>query len=422
MKSAEQTPARSGWAFLIVLTLINLVNYLDRYVVSAVLPLMKTELALSDTVLGSLATAFMVSYVALSPFAGQLGDRYPRKYLIAACVFIWSLATIASGLAKTYPQLLLARSFTGIGEAGYATVAPSIVSDLFHKERRGSALSIFYAALPVGSALGFTLGGYWGTHFGWRTAFFLAGGPGILCSIITLMLKEPRRGALDVATERIAHDSIWSTTIQLLRTKSLRYINLGMAMFSFAVGGLAFWAPTFLNRVRNVELSHASFVFGMLTVIGGFAGTLAGGWLSDRLRPLTRKAYMLIPGISLLLAFPPLLVFFRASNPHVYWSFLLISEFFLFMNTGPLNAAIINVVLPEQRARAMAVNILAIHILGDAPSPLIIGMISDSFGLLFAAEVISTATLLGGILLWYGSRHLQKDEDAIADKLLSDTA
>ncbi len=169
--------AKAGWGILMTLTAINLLNYVDRYVISAVLPLMKGDLGLTDTALGTLATAFIVSYLIFSPFAGQIGDRFPRKYLVGIAVFVWSLATIASGLSRTYHQLIFARAFTGIGEAGYATVAPSMISDVFPKARRGSALSIFYAALPVGSAIGFTFGGFWGTHFGWRSAFFLAGGP-----------------------------------------------------------------------------------------------------------------------------------------------------------------------------------------------------------------------------------------------------
>ena len=180
-----------AWTILLVLSGINLFNYLDRYVISSLLPLMKEELGLSDARLGSLASWFMVSYLALSPFAGYLGDRYKRKYLIGSTVIVWSLATAATGLSRSYLHLVLTRALTGIGEAGYATVAPAIIADAFPSSRRGSALSVFYAALPVGSALGFTLGGYWGVHFGWRTAFFLAGGPGLLLAIASFLVREP---------------------------------------------------------------------------------------------------------------------------------------------------------------------------------------------------------------------------------------
>lgn len=410
-------PRTSAWPVLIVLTAINLVNYLDRYVISALLPLIKADLDISDAGLGGLATAFIVSYMLFSAPAGLLGDRYPRKYLIAAAIFVWSLATMASGLARNYNELLWARAFTGIGEAGYATVAPAIISDGFHRDRRGSVLSIFSAALPVGSALGFVLGGYWGVHFGWRSAFYLAGVPGVLLAIVALFLREPARGLSDGSAGRRATSSSWRTAWEIAGIASFRYINLGWAAYTFAIGGLAFWAPTYLNRVRGVELSHATFLFGISTVVAGFAGTLGGGALCDRLRGRVPGAYGLVPGLALIIAFPLLILFFDVTTAGAYWTMLFVAEIFLFLGTGPLNAAVVNVVLPEQRALAMALNILIIHMLGDALSPLVIGRLSDAYGLQAAAEAISVATLIAGVLMIHGSRSLERDEQSVAMRI-----
>lgn len=419
MEKTETTKA--GWGILMTLTAINLLNYVDRYVISAVLPLMKGDLALTDTALGTLATAFIVSYLIFSPFAGQIGDRFPRKYLVAVAVFVWSLATVASGLSRTYHQLILARAFTGIGEAGYATVAPSMISDVFPKARRGSALSIFYAALPVGSAIGFTFGGFWGTHFGWRSAFFLAGGPGMAVALLALLMREPTRGGSEGVSEQGEVGSPFRVGLELLRTPSFLCINLGMAAYTFAIGGLAFWAPTFLNRVRGIELAQATWVFGLFTVVAGFGGTMLGGIISDRVHQRLRQAYVLIPGISLLLAFPPLYLFFGTPKAAIFWPLLFVAVFFLFMNTGPLNAALLNVVLPRRRARAMALNILVIHLLGDALSPLLIGRLSDAYGLLRAMEVISFVTVLSAAILIYGSRYLVHDEQAVTKAIQAET-
>jgi MFS transporter, Spinster family, sphingosine-1-phosphate transporter len=408
-------PAKNqAWFGLAVLTAMNLLNYLDRYVVSAVLPLIKAELGVSDAALGTLATAFIISYVVFSPIAGYIGDRATRKYLVSASVLIWSLATIATGLARNYHELMIARAITGIGEAGYATVAPSIISDLFDKSRRGSALAIFYTALPVGSALGLVLGGYWGVHHGWRHAFYFAGGPGILSSILMAFTYEPQRGASDGIVGRKAAGSPLTPYFELLKIRTYLYANFGMAAYTFAIGGLVFWVPTFLNRIRGMELQHATFWIGILSVIGGTAGGLAGGVICDRLRPRFRSSYMLIPGISLLLAFPPLILFFEFKDPILLWTLFLIANFFLFINTGPLNAAIINVVLPERRATAVALNILIIHILGDALSPVLIGEMSDRFGLMAAAQGISFTTLVAAFIILFGAKYLQEDEQAIS--------
>jgi MFS family permease len=147
---------------------VNFLNYIDRYVIAAVGPLIQKDFGLRDTQLGLIGSMFMVAYMVAAPFTGVVGDRWPRRFLVGAGVIVWSLATVLSGLATSYSHLLLARSAIGIGESGFGVVSPTLISDLFSREARGRMLAFFYVAIPVGSALGFLLGGYVGEHHGWR--------------------------------------------------------------------------------------------------------------------------------------------------------------------------------------------------------------------------------------------------------------
>ena len=175
---------RKPAAILALLTGLNLLNYLDRLVLSAVLPKVQESLGLSNFVGGSLATVFLIGYFVTSPIFGQLADRGARKGIIAAGVAVWSIATFASGLATTALALVLGRAMVGVGEASYATLAPTIIDDMSPPDRKGRWLSVFYVAIPVGSALGYLTGGFVEKHHGWRAAFFVAGGPGILLAAL----------------------------------------------------------------------------------------------------------------------------------------------------------------------------------------------------------------------------------------------
>jgi MFS family permease len=178
---------------LVLLTGLNLLNYLDRLVVSAVLPKIQEELVLSNFVGGLLATVFLVGYFLTSPAFGALGDRLPRKHLIAFGVLVWSIATLASGLATDKWTLLLARAFVGVGEASYATLAPTVIDDVTPPEKKGRALAVFYVATPIGAALGYLVGGFVEKHWDWRHAFFVAGGPGVVLALVCLLIAEPTR-------------------------------------------------------------------------------------------------------------------------------------------------------------------------------------------------------------------------------------
>jgi MFS family permease len=392
--------ARAG---LIILTLINLLNYLDRWVVSALVESIKhSELALSDTQLGALMTGFIIVYMAASPFFGTLGDRGNRPRILAWGVAVWSLFTVLGGFAWSFLSLFAARAAVGIGEAAYGTISPALLADYYPKERRGRVFAIFFCAIPIGSALGYILGGLVDKHFGWRAAFFVAGAPGLVLAFFAWRLFDPPRGSQD--TEIMAgHVGGPRPTVAaylgLLRNRPYLLTVLGYAAYTFAIGGLAFWTPTFLVRMRGLTLGQATITFGGIVVVTGFLGTFAGGYLGDYFLKRNQQAYLWVSGLSTLLSVPFVVVALTHHSPAVYYSAIVVAELLLFASTGPINSAIVNVVNPLERATASALCIFGIHILGDVPSPPIIGLLSDSSDLGRAILIVPIAVLIAG-LVW----------------------
>jgi MFS transporter, Spinster family, sphingosine-1-phosphate transporter len=392
---------------------VNFLNYIDRYVIAAVLPLIQRDFAIGDAQAGLLAMMFMVVYMVASPFTGVMGDRFPRRYLVGGGVILWSLATAASGLAGNFHQLLAARSLIGIGEAGFGAVAPTLISDFFAKEKRGRMLAYFYVAIPVGSALGYLLGGVMGEHFGWRSAFFVAGVPGVLIGIATFFMKEPARGAGDgVRTAERTFEP--RQLLGLLKNRTYVMTTFGFSAMTFALGGMAYWMPKYFNQVKGLPLDTANMWFGGMTVVSGLVGTFLGGWAGDWLLKRTPRAYLLVSGIGMIVAVPATLVGLYATQPAVYMPAWFFAELGVFLNTGPANAVFVNVVVPEIRATAIALSIFVYHLLGDATSPWLIGKVSDATGNLgLALSLTSAAMLLSGILYLIGSRTLPEDTDLV---------
>jgi MFS transporter, Spinster family, sphingosine-1-phosphate transporter len=403
--------ARLGRRALAVLTLINLFNYLDRWIVAALAESMKhSELQLSDTQLGSLMTGFIIVYMIAAPLFGSLGDVRSRTRLLGMGVAIWSVATALAGLAQSYASLFAARAAVGVGEAAYGTVSPALLADYFPRERRGRVFAVFFAAIPVGSALGYVVGGLVDHYFGWRQAFFVAGVPGLLLAVLALRLYDPPRGAQDPgsASGARAHDvSLGKATraayAALVRNRPYVLTVLGYAAYTFAIGALAFWTPAFLERTRGIPQARATIQFGAIVVVTGFLGTYAGGWIGDRWLRVSRQAYLWVSGVVTLVAAPLTLVALAAPQPAVYWAAIVAAELCLFASTGPINSAIVNVVSPHMRATAVALSIFTIHCLGDVPSPSLVGVLSDARSLGEAVLIIPLAVLLSGIVWTYAA-------------------
>ena len=431
---------------LSVLTLINLLNYLDRYVVSGIVPDLKAPpLGLSDSQVGLLTTAFMLVYMVAAPVFGALGDRGSRTRPIAFGVFLWSIATIVSGFAGNYAHLLGARAIVGIGEAAYVSIAPALLADSFSRSQRGRVLSVFNMAIPVGAALGYIVGGLMSHHFSWRAAFFVAGAPGLLLAALVLRIKDPPRGsqdeteegestpeAIDNARGAIADSGsaradgghargavtdsdsaradggpargAITVYLDLLKRAPYLLVVLGYAAYTFALGGLAVWMPNFLERVHNIPAVQATTSFGAIVVVTGFLGTFAGGWLGDYWQKSSRQAYLWMSGWVTLLAAPLTFVALTAASPSVYYPAIVVAELLLFMSTGPINSAIANLVSPTERASAFALSMFVIHLLGDVPSPTLIGRLSVLSSLGEAVLIVPVAIVVGGIVWLVAAR------------------
>ncbi len=386
------------WTALAVLTGLNLLNYIDRTVLFAVQPLVQSEFQVSKTEIGYLTSAFLLCYMISAPFTGPLADRFSRRRVIAVGATLWSALTLLTAVTHTYRELLLRHTLVGVGEAIFSTIAPTFVADLFPQEKRGRILGIFYLAIPVGSAAGYLLGGNLAPAHGWRFPFYIAAIPGFVLSLVMWFMPEPKRGHFD-SPQSVVRGGLRSLT----SNRAFWTANLGMAMMTFSLGGLQVWMPAFLSRERGYSLESANTYFGAIIVVDGILASLIGGWLGDKLLPRMKGAYYFISAVGMALGVPAMIValFFRgpAMMPAIC-----ISAFFLLLNMAPLNAALINSVGPHIRATALAINIFVIHILGDVPSPTMMGYIADrgtlqnSFILPVAAMVLSSA------ILFYGAR------------------
>lgn len=400
------------WGLLTLLCVINLLNYMDRYILPAVLPQIQTEFALSDFWGGLPAPAFIVMYMLAAPVFAPLGDRWRRGPLVAMGVALWSAATVGTGLARSYGQLLTARALVGIGEASFGTVGPTLIADAFPPERRGMMLSIFYMAIPVGSAFGYLIGGLVGEAWGWRAAFYVAGPPGLLLAAAAWALREPARPARSgPPAPPLGTRPAFRT---LLRNRSYLLNTAAMASMTFALGGLVHWLPTYFNRVHGLSLAAAGTAIGGITVVAGLGGTLLGGWWGDRLLRRTRKAYFLVSGWGLLLSAPGAVLAIAATDPWLAFGAIFVAEVLVFLNTGPLNALIVAVTPPGIRARAFGLNIFAIHAFGDALSPALLGLVSDLTNLSTALTLPAFFLAAAGLLCLWGARGLPEDMAAAA--------
>ncbi len=407
MGTATSTRSAALWA-LGVLTAINLLNYLDRYVVSAIVPDLKRAMSLTDTELGGLMSAFMLVYMVTAPAFGSWGDRGSRTRPIALGVFVWSLATVLSGLAQNYAQLLAGRALVGIGEAAYVAIAPALLADCFAAEGRGRVYAVLNMAIPVGAALGYIVGGLVSAHWGWRAAFFVAGVPGMLLSAAVLWLADPPRGSQDGPHKAAAPAgdaaSPLAVYMGLVRRWPYVVVVLGYAAYTFGLGGLAFWMPTFLERVRHMPPAAATTGFGAIVLVTGFVGTFAGGWLGDRLLRFSRQAYLWFSAVLTLLAVPCALLALLAPSPALYYPAIVGAQLLLFMSTGPINAAIVNIAGPLERASAIALSMFAIHLLGDVPSPALIGRVSHLSSLGEATLIVPVAFAVAGVIWLIAAR------------------
>lgn len=385
---------------LALLTALNLLNYIDRSVLFAVQDMVKAEFHRSDAAFGLLTSVFFIFYMCAAPFMGPLSLKFSRKAVIIAGAVIWSVATLLTAITKNFDELLVRHTLVGIGEASFVILSPTFVADMFPERMRGRVMGIFYLAIPVGTALGYLLGGFLGPKYGWRVPFYVGAAPGVFLAFLLLFIPEPPLGQFDDAQHKAPERD---TLKSLFRNPAFLTATLGMAMMTFALGGLQVWMPTFLQRAHGYSVLQSNLIFGISTISNGLGASLAGGFLSDWLLKRTKAAHYLVSSVSLGLGIPAMCVALFATGRLMIVG-IFAAEFLLLLNTGPLNAAVINAVGPHVRAMALAVNIFIFHLLGDVPSAYLIGYMSDKYSLqlAFVAPVIAIA--LSSAILSYGMK------------------
>ncbi len=396
---------------MLLLLALNLLNYLDRYILPGAQPLIQREFHASDQQMGALTTAFFLTYMLVAPLSGWLGDWFRRKPLIVIGALLWSLATLASAFVHDYWGLYLRRSMVGVGEATFGIFAPAVLADFYPDRDRNKILTIFYLAIPVGAALGYLAGGEIGSALGWRAPFLVCAIPGMLVALLyALWGREPERGACDripAATGRtFSRESFTGFLRQasaLLTNSAFLTATFGMAEVTFALGGISAWVPTFLHRHNGLSVANASLAVSAITVIDGIAGTIIGGWIAQRWLRTDHRALYLLSFWSVALTLPfGVLVFFGPRALTI--PALFAAEFFIFLNTGPLNTAIVNSVSAPVRATAISLNLFCIHFFGDTFSPQIIGAISDHSTLSIGLGATLVSLVFASVLLRFGAR------------------
>jgi len=406
---SPRTGARTALALLIG---INLFNYIDRQVLAAVEPEIRatffpaTDLnAMFKT--GALGMVFLVTYMLAAPALGWLSDRFSRWVIIGTCVVFWSLATGATGLAATFALLVMTRVLVGIGEGGYGPTAPTILTDLFPLEKRARIMAYFCAAIPVGSALGYVIGGWISPHFGWRWAFYVVTIPGLLLGTLCFLQRDPRGLGSGQKVRKRANREDYK---KLLQTRSYVFNMLAQTAMTFAAGGLGFWIAEYLNYRGQPPQSRV--VFGGIVVVAGLVSTVVGGVLADRLRRRYAASDFLVSGVGMFLAFPLFVIMLFTPFP-LAWPLMFVVVFLLFLNTGPSNAALANVSYSNMRERAFALNILIIHLFGDVAAYPSIGYIGGHTNMTIAFFVVSVVMLCSGICWIFGMKYLAGDTAAV---------
>jgi len=401
---------------------INFLNYMDRWVASAAATSIEKEFHLTNSQFGLIGTAFLLVYaVAALPF-GYWGDRGVRKTVIGVGVTIWSLATLFTGFARSYFQLFLSRAIVGVGEASYYPAGTSLMSDYFPKELRSRVMSVWNAGSTIGIAVGFAGGGLIAEKFGWRTAFYFAAVPGLLFALLAFGFKEPLRGLAEKQGPVVVQtrDVNLRRFLDLWRIPTLRATILAQTLLYFVLASNAFWLPTVLQRRFDMSESGAGLLSGVVIVIGGLIGTLAGGWLADRRAVKTPTAHLEV-GIAGFIVGAVLITIALLSPMSIgpipiFVPVFLATVVCLYLYAGPFTALSQNVVSPGLRASAVTMTLLVAHVFGDSHSTYDVGQISDWLGgNLQAALLITSPTLLilAAIAAATGLRTVKKDTEAM---------
>lgn len=376
---------------LVILTLINFLNYVDRQVIFPLFHSIQTEFQISDFELGLLGTLFMLIHSLASVPLGILADKYPRKMIIAGGVFFWSIVTFLSGLTRNFQQLLMLRSLVGIGEASYAPAATAIISDTFPQRMRATVQGVFNIGMFAGGTFGIVLGGMVAYYFqsNWRIAFFLVAIPGLLLAFLATKLKT--------GNQTLQNQHPRQAMVILLNNSAYLWVLVSGILVTFAAGAFLAWGIEYIHRYKGYNLRDASLILGSTMLVAGITGVILGSYLADKAYASFCWGRCGVIAASLTLAGP--IIYFGIQQEE---EFLFILYFFLGIVLacfyhGPVTAVIHDIVPQNIWATAFAVYLLVIHLLGDTLSPVIIGLISDYKDLKTGMELSAIFVFASGL-------------------------
>lgn len=388
---------------LLVLTLIEFINYFDRQVVFPLFSFLKADFGLSDFELGLIGTVFMIIHASFSVPLGILADKWVRKNIIAMGVAIWSITTFITGLVQNFTQLLFTRAAVGIGEASYAPAATSLIADNFPLEKRARASSIFHLGMFFGGTLGMILAGVLGSKLGWRACFFIVAIPGIILALTSLRIKETKhehKNTAEVNTKNI---------FQLFKTPAYVLTLLSGIMLTFTSSAIISWMTQFFIRFHNYSVDQASITIGLAVIIGGPIGIYSGGYFSDLLYNKYKKPRSLAMAIAFILATPLMYITLTTQNEILLLITLVLATYLMTFYYGPMVALIQDIVPGSLKATAFAFYLFTVHLIGSTPAPALIGVVSDASDLQKAMFLVVASNLIGGVMLLVTSGSLIKD-------------
>ena len=419
--AAPTQPAANNvyvWYVVGVCFLAYTINFIDRQILAILLSPIKHELELEDVHLGLLSgTAFGIFYATMGIPIGRLADRYPRRTVMAVCVALWSAMTALSGAARGFATLLACRVGVGIGEAGCSPPAISMISDYVPAEKRGGALSLYSMGVPAGIVIGFLAGGYLREIIGWRMAFVVVGLPGILvAALLLLTVREPPRqvqSSLPPAREVFAF--LWAR-------RSFRYLALASGLYAFATYSTSFMLALFLERSHGLSAVQQGQAAAFIMAGGVGVGTFAGGFIADAWAKHDRRAYALLPMISMAIAVPGSAAAFLCEYTPLAIGLLMIPGLCGQIYQAPAFAASQSLATPRMRVTAAAVLFFVINIIGLMCGPATTGWISDLLRPEYGQESLRYALLgvnmvfyaLASFCYWLSSRTMREDFDYVA--------
>ena len=422
-KITENSEATGIYSYYVLslLSVVYIFNFIDRQIMAVLIEPIKQEFGVSDTAMGFLSGfAFVFFYTLVGIPIARWADRGSRRFIIALAVAIWSIMTVASGMAKSFVQLAIIRIFVGIGEAGGTPPSHSLLSDYFPLKKRATALAIYSWGVYIGAALAFPIGGYLVENYGWRTAFYGVGAPGILLSLLVwFTVKEPPRGNVEVSSARVEHVSLAEVLRFIASRRSFIFIVLGSSLQSLSGFGVITWGAPFLARTHEMSWSEIGTTMGWIIGIAGCTGVFLGGKLADRLGSRDAAWYMRLPAIESLLCIPFIAGFTLLTNTNLAILCFIPFYFLGAAYVGPMHAMIQSLVRVRMRATASAILLFVVNMIGAGLGPLTIGILNDYlFGPIFGDEAIRYSMLVVGIiggiasiLFWQASKSLAKDLD-----------